>query len=224
MSLVLPKSNTKEFESPSAGTYNAVLYRIIDLGTQTIDYKGEKKEQRKIRLFWELHGEERMEDGRPFSVSKQYTYSSHEKSALRRDLEAWRGKKFTEEEIGVFEIDKLLGIGCTLGITEDEASNGKTYTNVSSVAKLMSGMETPKPENEVYCLQLDARYFNDDLFQKQSDYYKEIIMKSPEYQDAVDVLTGIKTVDADGNVTSAKTANDDIAQSNDTYLDDEIPF
>ena len=36
---------------------------------------------------------EQMSDGRPFTISKRYTWSTHEKATLRKDLEAWRGVK-----------------------------------------------------------------------------------------------------------------------------------
>ena len=205
----MPKTTSSDYEIVPAGTYPAVLYRILDLGTQISEFKGEQKKRYQIRLFWELHGEERMVDGRPFAISKTYTYSSHEKSALRRDLEAWRGQKFTEQEIGAFQIPSLLNIGCLLGISHTE-NGDKTYTNITSISRMLKGMVAPKAENPVFCLRLTNEEFNQEHYDSLTDYFKELIAKSPEYQEIMDIRAG--KVDLSNN------------QNTDEPIDDEIPF
>ena len=44
-----------------------------------------------------------MPDGKPFLVRRRYTASLHEKSALRKDLESWRGRAFTNVELDGFK-------------------------------------------------------------------------------------------------------------------------
>ena len=78
------------FEPAPAGTHVAICYRVIDLGTQESVYNGEKKSARKVLISWELPNEEKA-DGKPFVISATYTWSMHEKSTLRKTLEAWRG-------------------------------------------------------------------------------------------------------------------------------------
>jgi hypothetical protein len=59
-----------------------------------------------------------------YIVQKRYTLSSHKKSTLRRDLEAWRGRPFTDSQADDFDIDMLIG---AFNITEALAIMGKGY-------------------------------------------------------------------------------------------------
>ena len=45
--------------------------------------------------------------GRRFDVARVYTLCLHERAALRKDLESWRGRKFTEQELDGFDLEKL---------------------------------------------------------------------------------------------------------------------
>lgn len=94
----LPQPSDAEFELAPAGTHIAVCYRVIDLGTQETTFKGEVKHQHKILISWEIP-DEKMKDGRPFTIGKRYTWSMSEKANLRNDLESWRGK-FTAADFG----------------------------------------------------------------------------------------------------------------------------
>ena len=173
-----------DFTPPPAGTHIAICYRVIDLGTQKIEWQGSAKEQHKVLLSWELPGE-LMEDGRPFTISKRYTLSSHEKSTLRKDLEAWRGKAFTDADFGPggFDIASIIGKACLLSIVHTE-KDGKTYANINSLSRLAKGMEAPEITNERLYLSLSAEpgKFVSAVMDKLSDGLQDTIRKSPEYQ------------------------------------------
>lgn len=94
MATLLPKETGGDFERVPAGTYPATCYRLIELGTQQVEWQGTIKHQFKIMLSWEI-GDERMGDGRPFTVHQHYTLSASDKPKLRQDLESWRGVPFT---------------------------------------------------------------------------------------------------------------------------------
>jgi len=176
----LPANNATSFAPPPAGTHVAICYRVVDLGTQMIDFQGQTKFQHKIMLSWELP-DELMDDGQPFSVHKRYTLSSHEKSTLRKDLESWRGKPFTDDEFGpngTFDIKNVIGVGCMLNILHTERE-GKTYANVSAVLKMVKGMPMPAMANEKVYFNLDA--FDKAAFDKLSEGIQNIIKKSPEW-------------------------------------------
>ena len=170
-----------DFELAPAGTHLAVCYRILDLGTQKTTFQGKEKDQHKIMLSWEL-AEEKMKDGRPFTISKRYTWSMDKKANLRKDLEAWRGVAFKDSDFGAtgFNLRKVLGVGCLLTVSHS-ITDDKEYANISTVSKLMKGMTAPKPTNEIVYLWLSADLWEPSTFHKLGEGLQKIIMKAPEY-------------------------------------------
>lgn len=135
----------KETTEPSVdpGTYLARCFRVVDAGTQPDGPYGEKH---KLIITWELPHERITVEGRdlPRSISAFYNLSLGKKSNLRRDLEAWRGRPFTPEELQGFELGKVLGTACQLTVVHSEIS-GKA--NVKSVAGIPRGTIVPEVFN-----------------------------------------------------------------------------
>lgn len=127
----------KTFEPAPAGVHQGVCVDVVDLGLLKVTWQGKESLKPKVNLAWQL-AEDR-DDGKPFLVFKRYTLSMHEKAALRKDLESWRGKPFTDEEGKAFDVERLLGVNCLLNITHNDVK-GTTYANVTSVMPLMKGM------------------------------------------------------------------------------------
>lgn len=184
MGLVLKGSTGggTEFAPLSSGSHAARCFAVIDLGTQRSSFLGKEKSAQKIRISWEVCGE-RMTDGRPMVISKEYTASlwkgdGGKMSRLREDLERWRNKGFTEVELEGFESKQLLGKPCLLAVKHTE-KDGKVYANVDSVSTLPKGMEVPPAENEHLYLDLEA--FDQKVFEKLSKWVQATIEKSPEY-------------------------------------------
>lgn len=167
------------FELAPAGTHAARCYSIIDMGTQLTEFQGERKSARKVLLRWELLGEERMADGRPFIAAKRYTASLHEKAQLRKDLAAWRGRDFTPDELKGFELDKILGAHCLVNLLHVE-KGGRDYCNIVSIMPLPKGMPKPEGVNDLQVFDLDK--FDQAAFAKLSDGLQEKILLTPEYQ------------------------------------------
>lgn len=143
--------------------------------------KGETKKLRKISISWELPNE-KMADGRPFSVQNRYTFSAAENANLRKALESWRGKKFTNEEIAGFDVSKMLGKACVLTLETKESEGGKTFTNILSISPPMKGTVIPtSTENEQYCFAMVPEMFNPKLLEKMHEKLQETIKKSPEW-------------------------------------------
>lgn len=181
----LPKpSESGSFELTPAGTFLATCYRFIDRGTHASEYMGDKKIRREVMLSWELDGE-LMSDGRPFSASKTYTWSMHEKATLRKDLESWRGKAFVDEDFDgptAFNVKKLIGVSCMMTITH-ETRDGKTFAKVASIGKLMRGMTPPALINKPVYLALTPDEWDAEAYGTLSDKMKMIISESPEYKE-----------------------------------------
>ena len=177
------------FERCPPGMHLGRCYRIVDVGTQKSEYMGEVKYLHKIMLGWEIHGSDengkalKMMDGRPFAIFKNYTLAWSDKANLRIDLQAWRGKAFTQEEMRKFDLQNILGAWCMLNIIERQGQNGITYSNVSSITPVpsvikQSGLPEPINKNEMFNLQ------NPDMaiFQTFSETLKTKITSSPEWE------------------------------------------
>jgi hypothetical protein len=186
MPIIAEKKEGGNFQQVEPGTYVARCYSMIEIGTIETDYNGEKKKAHKVSITWELPTETAIfheEKGpEPFVVSKKYTLSMHEKATLRKDLESWRGKGYTEEEAKRFDITKLLGQPCLLSIIQaprpDDAS--KTYTSITSISKMMKGQECPEQVNPTKVLSYDN--FDWEVFDGLSDYMKDQIRSSDEFK------------------------------------------
>lgn len=198
------------------GVYTARCFKIIDLGTQWIEWAGEKKEQRKVLITWELLDDEvKMEDGRPFAATKQYTATLDERGRLRPDLEAWRGKKFTDAELEAFDLKTVLGAYCTIQIVHDET--GK-YANVNSIMAFKG--EKPKPVNPDVAFDIDEPDM--EVFATFSDKMKEKIQAAPEFRIATAPKEEAPKTDEESLGKAAETFRDEL-ESEPVNLDD-IPF
>jgi len=173
--LITDSGNSGNFENPLAGSYGATCRQIIDLGTQESDYQGVKSHKHQILVGWEL--DELMEDGRPFVVSKFYTASLNEKANFRQDLISWRGRDFTNEELGGFDPANILGAPCMLSLILTE----KGKIKVQNVSKLPKGMTVPPLVNPKIYFSLMHGKYDQQVFDNLSEGIKKIIMQSPEY-------------------------------------------
>lgn len=181
MSLTLSASNAVTFQPAPAGTWLARCFRVIDLGMQPTEYQGKTTMKPKLMLSWELLDDEtKRDDGGPMTIHKRYTASLSEKSRLRPDLESWRGKAFTPEELQAFEVRKLAGAYCLLGVVHSE-KNGTTYANVSSIIKPPKGMALPSGVNDVLIFDIADPATYDNLL-ALPDKLREQITASPSWE------------------------------------------
>ena len=126
----------KTYEAIPTGLQQAVCSIVCDIGTHVGEYQGKQIKRRQIVVIWELD-EKKTEGqfaGEPFQISKFYTLSLDQKANLRKDLESWRGRPFTADELMGFDLEQLIGANCFLNIIED---GGKT--KISAI--------TPIPKN-----------------------------------------------------------------------------
>lgn len=175
-----------DFVQVEPGTYVARCYSMIEIGTIETEFNGEKKKVHQVNITWELPTETaifREENGpEPFVVSKTYTLSMHEKSKLRKDLESWRGRGYTEAETKRFDITKLLGQPCLLSIIHEPSKTEpkKNYARIASISPLMKGMECPPQVNQTRLLSFED--WNENLFLVLPEWLQEKIKSSEEYK------------------------------------------
>jgi hypothetical protein len=124
----------KEWTPAPEGLHKAVLVDMVDLGI--VD--GSFGPRHKVRAVWQIE-DVSPDDGKRFQVSKMYTLSLNEKANLRKDLETWRGKKFTADELKGFDLEKLVGVNCQLQLIHNITDEGRTYSNVQAIIPLGKG-------------------------------------------------------------------------------------
>lgn len=190
------------FEQPEVGSFAARCYGVVEIGTHEEEYKGEKKLQKKMIVFWEL--DQKMEDGRPFVINKWYTNSLGEKANLRKDLKTWRGRDFTEAELAKFEMKKILNQPCLISLSEK-----KERVQVAGIIPLPKGMQAPPLENDTIDWGI-CDLGDEEAWDKLYDWVKKFIMKSVEY----------KEWEAAGNSMPESGSQEEEAFD----PDDEIPF
>jgi len=131
-------SKETDRERPSSMLLNAVCTGFLPMGLE--ENFNKNGYVRKLVLTFET--EEKMKEGeyagKPFFFSQKYTESLHEKSNLRRDLESWRGKSLSEVEVAGFDIEKVVGVPCTLALVEN-TKGGNTYLNIGNILSIQSG-------------------------------------------------------------------------------------
>jgi hypothetical protein len=189
MGFVASDSGGGNFKRVPAGVHIGRCYSLIDLGTQLSSGQYGEKLQHKIRVAWELFGED--ENGEPLTVefdgqvmpmtiSKSYTLSLSEKASLRKDLQSWRGREFTDEEAKGFDISKLLGAYCMVNVTTSE-TNGKTYSNVANLTPLPTALKNSKPAGVHANLMFDLDNPDWEVFNSFHEKLRDAIKRSPEY-------------------------------------------
>lgn len=161
MGLTLPvgSSGNGDFKRAPAGSHIAVCNLVADCGMQpgSQQYPSPK---RKIYVRFEIPAErvEYEKDGQPvegpLTIGSFYTASMNEKATLRKHLEGWRGKKFSDDEAAAFDVSALLGKACMLNVVESD-SGGKTYSNIAGIGSMPKGVPSPQAENPLL-------YFDDE--------------------------------------------------------------
>jgi len=216
MALIAKESGGGTFTPVPPGMHLARCYRIVDLGRQKSEYLGQVKILPKVMLQFEVHGEDDAGNpivtakGEPMSISKNFTLSLAEKATLRKDLQTWRGREFTAEELRGFQIDNVLGAWAMIAVTKATGNNGKEYTNIANINSVPKAIKANLPEGHNKCAAFYIENPDMDLFETFSDNLKAKIEASPEWQSHIK-----------GNSQSSKPASggsgfDDMA--------DDIPF
>jgi hypothetical protein len=155
MNFPAPGASATKFPIAPAGNHRAILVGIYDIGTHEVKFGTDPpKPKRQLVLTWEL-SDELMEDGRPFALSRTFTFSSHEKAGLRIMVENWLNRKFTDDTIRKFDLFGLAGRACLLNVGHDPKADGTTYANIKSVGPLAKGMQPPERHNEVRVFSLN---------------------------------------------------------------------
>jgi hypothetical protein len=173
------------------GTHHAVCVDVVSLGLESSDFGDGPKEQAKVMLVWQVETEtgDRRKDGSRFIAERKFTASLHPKGKLRPFLEQWRGRDFIPEELTGFNLAKLKGANCSIGVEHKENQNtGFVNANVlcAEPYKDASGAVVTDPEK----------------FLKSENYVRRDYTKKPK-GNAAGAGNG-----SNGTSSQAQTSND----------------
>lgn len=128
------------------GAYPAVCVDVINLGDALDTYQGNTQVLPKLALVFQTNAED-PDTGKPLEIHIEVTNSFGKKARLRKLLEGWRGKPFTDEEAraGV-PIHKLDKVNCTLNVMHKVAqTSGNTYAIIDTIMPAMKGLAKIEP-------------------------------------------------------------------------------
>lgn len=185
---VKASGGSSTFKPVPSGMHLARCYRIVDMGTQTTTWKGQTKQQPKVMLQFEVHSEDAdgnpivTDKGEPMSISKNFTASLGENAILRQELENWRSRAFTADELKGFQLKNVLGAWAMLSVVKEQGNDGNEYTNISSINPVSSQIKKaglPQGHNELKIFDLENPDM--ELFETFGNKIKEKIQSSPEW-------------------------------------------
>ncbi len=204
MPLTFPVKGGGDFKGLSSGSYIALCDMVVFLGLQPgSGLYPDPKYQIYIRFQVPSERIAYEKDGKklegPAVIGQAFTASMHKKARVRAILESWRGKTFTDDEAGVFDVSQVLGKPCMLGVVEKE-SGGKIYSNISSIGPLPKGVPCPPAEGNLL-------------------YY------APDEQGMYEHLPKWIKEKLDNQIKPTEKVHSDAASHDAEYItDDDIPF
>lgn len=138
-----------EYELTPAGTYQAVIFNIFDLGNQKEEYKGQQKVRHKISIGFELVGQTYKSGeyaGKPMTKYKEYSITLFEDKGLGGLIPMLIGRQLTEAEIkNGYDLESLIGKNCLLTIAHKVSQLNRTYAKIANIGGIVAGMTVTAP-------------------------------------------------------------------------------
>ena len=159
------------------GVYMAVCIGFIDLGEQYSEMF--KSHSNKGMYIWELPGETIEIDGeqKPRQLSKEFTISSSSKGNLRKFIESWNSKSYSDDEFLDFDLFDQIGKPCQINVVLNES---KEYSNVDNIMPIPKGF--PAPTTDTKQIRWDMEQWDDEVFKELPEWIQDKIKKSTQYQ------------------------------------------
>lgn len=132
MAISIPRTN---YERPTQlGLLSAVCCDAHDFGIVETNFG--KKHQ--VGLAWQL--DEKNSKGERFVVWRRFTASLHARAGLRKTLEQWRGKPYTDADLDKFDLELVIGRPCMVLLEEKPGKDGDAFVVVGQVMPPAKGM------------------------------------------------------------------------------------
>jgi hypothetical protein len=132
------------------GAFPAVCVDLIDMGESLDVYQGTTNILPKLVVVFQTNAED-PDTHKPLEIHIELTNSFGKKAKLRKLLEGWRGKPYSDDEArkGV-PLHKLEKQNATLNVMHKTAvASGNTYAVIDSIMPAMKGIAKLEPHNYV---------------------------------------------------------------------------
>jgi len=174
MSLSYGTGGGGDYKRIPPGSHIAVCDIVADVGLQESAFYGTK---RKVYVRFEVPAErwEFEKDGKkgegPGVIGKFFTASMHKNATLRKTLESWRSRPFTDEEAKAFDVSSILGKSCVINVQENPDGD-KVYSNIVAITPLIKGMAQAKAELPLMLYTPDSSI---DVYNKLPEWIRKMI-------------------------------------------------
>ena len=166
-----------DYEPIEKGRHDAICVTVAGIGEQETAY-GVKNQ---VVITWEIPSivREWTKDGETkegrAQITRTFTCSLAPKASLRLILEDWRDKEFTPQELAGFDLEKLLGVPCSLKIKHQTSQDGsRVYANIADVEPY-EGKDKLEPEAPL--VHYDPMNHNEESFEKLPNWLQDKINK-----------------------------------------------
>lgn len=158
------------------GVYMAICIGCVDLGEQYNETF--KNRSNKCLYIFELIGETIEVDGeqKPRQLSKEFAISSSSKSNLRKFIESWNGKSYTDDDFMELDLFDQIGKSCQINVVLNDT---KEYANIDNLMPLPRGV--PAFTTETAPVRWDMSAWDDEVFKNLPEWIQDKIKKSTEY-------------------------------------------
>jgi len=194
-------TDKSDYKPIPEGIHRAVCSALIDLGYQ--EAFGRIKPQLLMRFEFPDCRVNREMDGQqvsePMIKWQFYTNSLNKKANLRRDLEGWRDRGFTKEELVGFDVGNIVGHACQISIIHDH-SGDQVKDKIRTIGKFMG--DDPKPQPELTIIRYSKEEGEIEQWNLLPDWIQEKITQA-----------------AEEDITQPPAASDATP-----FVDDDIPF
>jgi len=160
------------------------------------------------------------EGEKPFSISREFTYSFGPKGNLRPFIDGFTGTKMYDDEWP--DLEALLGEACLLNVVHTE-KDGNTYANIQGASPLPKGMVAPDLVNEKRTIDINSTPW--DEINALPDFILKKMYSSEEFENrkrADEMLGGEKVKSFRPKAVGTEPAINDDSSEN-INLDD-VPF
>lgn len=174
-------ANVKPIIPPvPAGAYFGVCVYDLFVGEQETKFEGKTNYRNQFMIGFELMGQTCEIDGevKPRVLGRTFTVSARANSNLRKFIEAWLGKKFSDDEFMAFDTRQLLGKPAYLNVILNDTGE---YANIESAGQIPPGIPVPAAMGKMYHFDINDG-FDDAAFAGLEEWMQEKIKKSSEYK------------------------------------------